>query len=338
MNTTRHLLVLPLVLGLAVAASAQATVAFNSGNGYGCQTGGPVLEGGTPAGAEVAFDYDATTAMLHVTVTNTSPVTAGVPNPLITRIWFNVPGGAVTGASLMGQSGSGGAAPAFALTFDADAATAPNPNHANCFGYFNFQLARENVQGGIANANAGTIGGPAGAAVIGPVEFHLQLQGPGVGGLTSDAFAAATSRGGAQRNVAVACKFQAGGPGAEESGTLGSNDECRTAVFVRGTPNIGEHIQICVHGSNGCHVCLWVSVFAGPVTVNNVTIPIGIPILASFDLGNFTGGTTELCLHVQIPNAPQLVGQPFYFSNLTYPLGQPELFSFSPAFQITIGQ
>ena len=320
-------------LALAFPALGQQVVVDNLG--LGCQAGGPVLSAGTLASGTVDFEYLPATHVLRLVVTNTSPVTVGVPNPLITRIYFNAPAGTVDSATLLSQVGSGGALPAFVLSFDADTSLIPNPNQANCFGSFSFALTRQNIHGGIANASADTIGGPSGAAVIGSVAFELQLGGPGVNGLTAAAIAGAVSADGAQTETNVALKFMGGGLGAAESGVLG-NGPCVTGLFIRGEPRIGNEVDICITGSNGCHACPWSSLFPGPTVIGTFVIPIGLPLLANWDLGDFVGGINELCLHVAIPNNPALIGVHFYFTNLTHPEGDPAKFSFSPAFHFAI--
>jgi hypothetical protein len=187
--------------------------------------------------------------------------------------------------------------------------------------------------GSIANPAADTIGGP-GPATIGPVTFEIQLGGPGVHGLSAAAIAGAVSSNGSQLETNVALKFQGGGTG-DESGVLG-NGGCVTGIFIRGEPRIGQSIDICMTGSNGCHGCMWASNYPGPAIIGGYEIPIGLPILAAFDLGDFVNGITELCLHVNIPNRPGLIGVNFYFSNLTHPYGHPELYSFSPAYHLVI--
>jgi hypothetical protein len=218
--------------------------------------------------------------------------------------------------------------------FDADTATKPNPNKRNCFGYFNIQLAVQGIQGAIGNPSADTYNAPPGSVVIGPVTFRIQLEGPGVHTLTSSSFATATSIGG-QPNVNVAVKFQAGGTSGE-SGTLGNGGSCPSGFFVRGTPRLGQHIDICIVGAEGCHGCPWASMTEGPVVVAGITIPIGLPILAVFDLGVFANGVNELCIPVDIPNNPALVGSTFYFTSLGYPGSNASAFAFSPAFRLVI--
>jgi hypothetical protein len=302
-------------------------------NGTACNKDGPVLAAGTPASGALSFDYDAAAAVLRVTVTNTSRVFAGVPNPLITEIWFCAPAGTVDRARLVEQSTGGGTQP-FDLAFDADTAAGKHPLAADCFGLFNFQLAVKTRRGAIANAAADTIATPSGTAAVGPAQFTLQLDGPAVHGLSSAAFAAASSRGG-KASVNGALHFVAGSK-ANEEGTIASADACRTGLFLRGTPQIGHDISICVAGSNRCHATLLASAVPGPFTIFGITLPIGLPLIAWFDLGDFTNGTTELSLPVSVPNHPALVGLEFYLANMTHPWGMPDQFAFSPAYAITV--
>lgn len=144
-------------------------------------------DGVTEAAALYTLRLDRVAATLEVVVENTSPVTSGVPNPVLSSIWFNTPL-AVTGMTLASQTSSGGAAPAFTLSFDADTMTAPNPNGLAPFGAFNVRLSQGGgVSGSIANAAADTLGGPPGSMVTGPVTFLFDLTG-NLAGLTSEDF------------------------------------------------------------------------------------------------------------------------------------------------------
>src|SRR5690606_10232594 len=132
------------------------------------------LTAGVPASARFDFAYDRATGLLTLTVTNTSPIVGNDANPVLTGFFLNLPRGAITGASLVSQSGSGGAPAAFVLSYGENAFA------ANCFGDFALRLSAGGTpNGAIANALATNIGGPPGAAVIGPVVFVIQLSGPG---------------------------------------------------------------------------------------------------------------------------------------------------------------
>jgi len=69
------------------------------------------------AGADLLFEYDADTALLRVTVENTSPVTPGVANPVVTRFYFSAPEGLIETATLVGQASTSGQPPEFRLAF-----------------------------------------------------------------------------------------------------------------------------------------------------------------------------------------------------------------------------
>lgn len=326
-------LFLPLLL--APLAGAQTTVEVGP-DGAGCQPEGALLTDGTVASATASFAYDAATAILRVTVTNTSPVIPGVANPLITRIYFAAPPGLIETADLIGQTGSGGLEPAFLLSFAADSESGDKDNYANCFGHFDFALSVKNGNnGGIANALADTHGCPPDACVLGPVEFTIELTGPGVAGLTGSSFAASSSTDASTQAVHVAMKFQGGGV-AGGSGTISSTSDCVTGLFMRGTPSLGSEIRVCANGGNGCHACVMASFVEGPAAIGGILVPIGLPIITTFDVGDFFPPTTELCLPLTIPYRPELIGLTVYFANITHPPDHPELFSFSEPFSFTV--
>ncbi|HKB15912.1 MAG TPA: hypothetical protein VKF62_07590, partial [Planctomycetota bacterium] len=122
-----------LLAGTAAATVTNATVSIGGLGGFtscGAQNPPVICDGVTPATADLDFVYDdgVSPPTLSVTVTNTSPVTPGVGNPLITNIYFNVPVGAVSGLTLVG--GPAG----WSLNFDANLAANPNPNGADGMG------------------------------------------------------------------------------------------------------------------------------------------------------------------------------------------------------------
>ena len=73
------------------------------------------------ASARFTFTLDVGASQLVLVVENTSPVMPGIPNPVITDVFFNVPS-AVTGIMLTGQASSGGAPAAFSMALDQKAA------------------------------------------------------------------------------------------------------------------------------------------------------------------------------------------------------------------------
>jgi hypothetical protein len=202
----------------------------------GSSNPGMLDDGITVASATYVFTLDTGANTLKLVVTNTSPVLVGVPNPLLTDIFFNTPS-QVTAVILASQTSSAGVAPSYALVFDADRATAPNPNGADGFGAFSVAISDTgNIAGTIANPNADTYTMPAASLAISPCTFNMNLTGT-LTGLTADDFTALLSRipPGTPASHAVG-KFQAGGvasgsafinqgepcTGAATSGALGS--------------------------------------------------------------------------------------------------------------------
>lgn len=303
-------------LVLSTFASAQTQVVIDSG-AAGCSEGA-ILSDGSPAAGDITFDYDPGKAWLSVTVKNTSPVLPGVSTPTITRVYFNAPTGTVTDAVLMWQFAPGSTQPAFVFGFDADAGDGLDPNRAACLGTFNFRLASGGIKDGIANADAVSICADLkDPPLTGPVTFVFQLIGPDVGNLRSDVFAASSSRG-TDTPVNVAMKFD--GANCRGFGTLGNGDLCRTAVFVRGSRELGDTLNLCVEGGEACRAFLGLSLVAGPSTIHKFLPPIGQPVLFTFDFGFFAPGQHEFCLPVVVPYAPELIGLPVYMTSLTHPV------------------
>src|SRR5262245_44257348 len=317
-------------------AAAQAQVHVGP-DGRGCGPDGlAVLNDGSTAAATITFAYTPHDGELRVTVANTTPTAPGLPAPTITSIFFNTPEATVTTAALLGQTGVGKKAPRFQLTFDANAHDAQNPNLADCFGTFNFRLAVASARDGIAAASATVCGAPAATPVTGPVTFVLRLDGPEVHNLSADVFTASTSRN-TGRKVNVAVAFDGGT--CAGSGILGNGDICRVAVFSRGSHEIGQNMTLSVVGGEQCRAFLGVSPTPGPVDLGVVVIPVGLPLLFSYDLGYLPLGVPEANLQVFVPHAPELIGFTGYMTALTHPYQQ-ELFGqfgFAPAYAFTIG-
>lgn len=321
----------------AMPAFAQITtseVDLGAAGAFGCQgtANPPTLTGGILASAHLVFTYDASLARLRLEVENTSPVVPGQPNPLIAQLLFNTPHLAVTGLQLLSQSGAGGAAPAFALSFDPD--TTNGGNRGACLGEFNAVLSKSagGPHGAISNPNADTIGGRAGAAVTGPVVFEFQVFGTNLAGLRADAFTSSLSRGGVDPAVA-AIHFQAAGPGAAESGWLADAVGCRRGVWVAGVPRIGSTVQLVTSGDVGCHGCLMISLFPGPTIISGVEIPVGFPML--LEAGIFLTGAAD-ALPIPIPEDPALRGITVYFGIAVFDANSPAGFNASQGFQLTI--
>jgi hypothetical protein len=221
-------------------ATAQSLVSIGGAGSFGSNGSsnpGTLDDGVTVGSARYIFTLDTVASQLEVRVENTSPVTAGVPNPVLTDVFFNTPP-AVTGMSIASQTGSGGAPPLWVLNFDADLGSNPNPNGANGFGAYNVHLTTlgGGIVGAIANPDADTLGVPPLTAVIGPVTFVLDLTGD-LTGLTDDDFTSLLSANppGNEQFVAAG-KFQAGGD-AGASGFISPGEFCEilaTSVSVPG--------------------------------------------------------------------------------------------------------
>lgn len=202
---------------LATSSTAQVTTdSITIGGPGSCSSEGfndPGLlsDGLTEASAVYVFTLDTGANTLTVEVTNTSPVVVGVPNPLLTDVFFNTPA-QVTAMSLTSQTSSAGVAPSYALSFDADLTTPPNPNGADGFGAFSVALSDTGDIGGtIANPAADTYTVPAAQLAVSPCTFVFSLTGS-LGGLTADDFTELLSfiPPGSKASHAVG-KFQAGG-------------------------------------------------------------------------------------------------------------------------------
>jgi len=319
MSPRSCLLVLVLFAPLAAGGVTTATRIVGGPGGFSsCGPEDPptLCDGTTRALAEVRFTYDDVAHTLTLRVTNTSPVTAGVPNPVLTRLFFNTPPMAVTGLALVSQQGSGGAAPAWISQYDADLFSSPNPNSPGPFGDFSVQLSNGgSVNNGIANAAANPPGGPPGSAVIGPVTFVFDVSVASGSALTASTFANTLSQNAPQRQVTLAAHFQAGGPN-EESGKLTPSVGCEPGGFMLGEPRIGSTITFVMTGAPGCHGCLVLSLHPGPTIFPlpggpPLILPIGLPFVVIIPQMELPAGSV-VTRDLQIPNEPGLVNVVIY--------------------------
>lgn len=215
----------PARFALAVAAFAPLSLAqsvclpLGEAGAVGCQSpNNAALTNGVVATGDVDFDYDDTTGLLTITVSNDSPDVAGETNPLITALGFNIPAGQVNAVSLVSQTAAAGATPNFNLMYSGS-----QTNNMGCLGSFDVELSVQGIATGIGNPNASAYSAP--AVAIGPAVFELQLAGPGIAGLVSEDFTTGLSAGG-NPSVAVAVKFQGGGVGGAESGWVSGGGVC----------------------------------------------------------------------------------------------------------------
>ena len=222
------LILLACLTPLTQGGTSQATIQIGgpgSCSSEGFDDPGLLSDGLTEASATLDLTLDTDANTLMVVVTNTSPVLVGVPNPLLTDVFFNTPL-AVTGMSLASQFATAGPDTAWDMTFDADLASGPNPNGAAGFGSFGAGLNNPGgITGSIQNALADTVSNP-GTHAISPVSFSFDLTGD-LTGLTADDFAAEFSviPPGNKPSHGVG-KFQAGGVAESSAFISDATEEC----------------------------------------------------------------------------------------------------------------
>ncbi|HET6202400.1 MAG TPA: hypothetical protein VFI25_06325 [Planctomycetota bacterium] len=340
-----------LLAGSAGATVSNVSVTVGGLGGFtscGVQNPPTICDGVTPATAQVDFAYDdgVSPPRLTLVVTNTSPVTPGVANPVIRAIYFNTPAGACTGLTLVSQTGTAGATPAWTLLYDADLSAAPNPNGADGMG--SYYAAIQNAGGvdnSIANALADTLCGPPGSEVIGPVtfEFDVTLVSGGAT-LTAGSFANAFSAippGSHQANVTM--HFVAGGPNCD-SGFITNPGGCAPGAFVTGSSppghvQLGSQVCFTMSGADGCAGCLGFSAGPGPIVIPqppfpNLVVPLTPPVFVI--LGSLTlPPNTTVTACTTVPGDPILSGATFYFAVLQMDPGTGEFF-ISQGFSLTV--
>ncbi len=312
-----------LLAGTAAATVTNANVSIGGLGGFtscGAQNPPVICDGVTPATADVQFSYDdgVNPPTLSLTVTNTSPVTPGVGNPIITNIYFNVPLGAVTGLTLV--SGPAG----WTLNYDANLAVNPNPNGADGMGAYNAQLTNG---GGTANAIGNPLADtyciPVANVVLSPVKFDFTVTLAGGGAtVTAESFATAFSViPPGQKKANVTMHFQAGGPNCD-SGFITNAPTCRPGSFATGTTppdgaGLGDVICFNMSGSEGCEGCLTMSLTGnGPLVLPqppfpDLIVPLTPPIFVVLSWA-YPNNNVSNCL--QVPNDPNLLGLVAYFS------------------------
>ncbi len=221
-------------LFLLLPTAAQETAAITIGgtgslSSEGFDDPGLLSDGETQARARLQFTLDVSQSRLTLEVANLSPVLEGVPNPVLTRIYFNAPE-EITGMSLQSQSAAQGAS-AFSLVFDPDRVFGRQPNRAGRLGAFSAKLDNgAGVGGGIANPLADTL--PTQDVVLGPVTFVIALQGDLSGVSVMDFVTERSSNPTGKARVIAAGKFQGGGD--DDASAFISNDEpvCLIAAMV----------------------------------------------------------------------------------------------------------
>lgn len=331
-------------LAFATATSAQTTtthtLVIGGTEALGCQgqSNAALLTGGLPVTGQLDFIYDSSTHILTLVVSNTSPVLQRTPNPLITCIGFNLPGGGtIREIVLRSVSGPGGQRPQFSLS---SSLTSGLP--LGCFGGFDMLLFPTNgiFSGGIANPNATTFSAP--TVVFGPVTFQIELHGTGVDYLTARMIALAFSQNAQLQGVNAAFKFERGGPGAAQNGIISSEvvkagEGCVPNFWITGEPSLGNTFNFCASALAGCHGCMLGSFDPGPTPVGPLVLPIGLPLAFAFGLPVFPT-TNAICVPVGLPREPSLVGLTLHITLATVTPGvdAPAVVEFTPRFDMPL--
>ncbi|MGH7151184.1 MAG: hypothetical protein ACREIU_10815 [Planctomycetota bacterium] len=306
--------------GRAGVTSAQKVIG-EPGGASCCGTGSPptLCDGVTPATVIVQFTYDDATHTLTLLVENTSPVALDVPNPLLTALYFNVPHGAVTGLSLLSQTGAGGATPDWSLVFDPDNTASPQTAKLACLGAFNARLFHGGISNAIANAAATTIAARPGSWVVGPVTFVLDVTtAPGAVLDASDFANAFSHNPPGDLQVNLGAFFKKGGPN-KKKGRISCGAQCEPSAFTYGTPNLGGTVTFALSGAPGCCGCLGLSAGPGPSVFPNVigspptVVPLSVPIFVQVPTTALASDTV-VSVPRTIPNVPALVGATFHFA------------------------
>jgi hypothetical protein len=216
--------------GSGVAAQDSVIVIGGSGSfgSNGSSNPGTLSDGITRASARLVFHWDDTASELTVTVSNDSPILAGVPTPVLTNVFFNVPPG-INGLSLVSQVGSGATAPSWSSSFDDDLDAGPNPNVASGFGAFNAALSIAGPQGGISNPVAPLLAIAPGTEVCGPATFVFAATGK-LGGITAYDFNSVASQNAGAPGFVGAVNFQGGGVAAATGYVSPTGGACSTAA------------------------------------------------------------------------------------------------------------
>jgi hypothetical protein len=331
-ETTRSLgLLLCGVVALTGTSFAQVTTSNLTIGGigaFGCTVPGgpapqdpPVLENGQVGSGSVAFQYDGATQILTLVVSNTSPVVPGWQNPVIRRVYVNLPPLACTGAVLLSQTGSDGQPPNFEFHFDVDITDNVNPLNAECFGHFGIRLRDPGtIAGSIANPLATDLPGPPGSMCIGPVTFQIQILGASdaVTTLIASSYSSSLSFNPGGQYVNSVFQFA---PGASIVDDVSQNFISSTPVagggstagWMVGTPETGENVTLVMAGTPTWFGLMVASLDPGPIWRAGILFPIGE---VYFEVMNgilpSTGFQTETLVIPGPQEAPELGGLTVY--------------------------
>lgn len=324
------LLVFSAVATVGICQSTSTSLVVGGPGATGCSNG--ALTNGQPGSANVDFTYDRSTHLLTVVVENTSPVVPGLKNPLITRVFFNLPHRAVSSATLVSQTAASGTMN-WDFDYDVDLTNGSSLSAA-CMGDFGVRLKTPNgINTAIANAAAADFA--TSNHVVGPVTFVIEIAGPGADNLTAGAFSSSLSSANDQANVVM--HFQGGGTDGGVSGWIANDEGCSAGTWYVGAPRIDSTIEFVQTSSDGCYGCIIASLDPGPTVAFGLTVPIGLPyVIVTSALFPFGSPTNTQVTPVYIPNNPFLVGFTFYGCVVTVDIATQTMFSVSDQFVLTV--
>jgi hypothetical protein len=315
------------VVSLGGAAFGQVTTSSLTIGGvgtFGCASPAsdpPVLETGQVAKGTLGYSYNATSQILTLTVTNTSPVVAGEQTPVIGSVFLNLPAFAISGATLLSQTGSGGPQPNWFMVVDPDLADPTTSIQVGCFGKFGIKLSDPGtIDGSIANPAATSLPGTPGSMVIGPVTFQIQIQGSSAAAssLVASAFASSLTLNAGGLTVNAAFRFHADSTlGLDESGenvlsAAPLADGGNAAGWFVGTPSGGETVTLVISGTPNWNAIMVASLLPGPIEHFNIEFPIGPDWVPLFNT-TIPAGVPFVSTTITIPQSgPQLAGLVVY--------------------------
>lgn len=314
----RAVLGLLAAIAFSVPAASQTqrhtthTLHLGGNNTFSCRGAvnpATLSDGVTEATADIVYSYDSLRGVLEIDVLNTSPALASVPNPILDAITLNLPEGAVDGAQLLVQIGTGGAAPNFSFSAEPDLSVSSTLS-VGCFGNINVLLDARGTIGGIANPIAPTLPGLRANYTLGVTTFRIQLSGPGIGFLTARTIALQFSRN-QPLMINASVNFRDGGVSSAASGEISSpHNACFPTLWTDGPPRLGDTVRIFAAATTECHTCVIASLNPGPSQLAGITIPIGLPAVFLYQIPSHPKLPVQVPL--SIPNEPSLVGQTVY--------------------------
>jgi hypothetical protein len=297
---------------LAGQSVTTTTLAIGGVDALGCAalaSNPPTLEDGALVSGQNEVSYNSMTHVLTLTVSNTSPVVPGVPNPVITRVFANLPQLAVADVILLSQTGAGGPPPNFELSVDTDVTDSIHPIFASCFGNFGILLEGNEVLagGGIKNPAADLLALPSALMTVGPVVFQHQIvpTSTSADSLIAQAFAYSLSvnTSGPQTASSV-FKFQ-GALGVTGFVGNGPNEEGGSpAAWVVGEPMAGQNLTLIQGGTPTWNGWFIASLSPGPIVIGSHVIPLGPDYFIVF--GGIMPPVGFLSQTVVVPQAPPL--------------------------------